>query len=142
MTTENNFTRPSQFLHLLPFAKTYGVEVVEERPGSVVLEAPYLQSLSTPPDLFPTSSVGAIGDMAAISSCLSMLPEGWACATLDFTVKMTGQARGDKLIARGRVLQAGKSFSVGSADVFTVLDSKETLCGVVMATGRNFPVKQ
>ncbi|USG60461.1 PaaI family thioesterase [Sneathiella marina] len=141
MTTETDFTRPSQFLHLQPFANTYGVTVVDEKPGSVVLEAPYLESLSTLPDLFPTSSIGAVGDMAAISSCMSMLPKGWACATLDFTVKMTGQARGEKLIARGRVLQAGKSFSVGSADVYTVCDGKETLCGVVMATGRNFPLK-
>jgi acyl-coenzyme A thioesterase PaaI-like protein len=141
MTTDQEFTKPSLFLNSQPFARTYGVSVIDEKPGSVVVEAPYLEALSTPPDLFPTSSIGAIGDIAAISSCLSLLPKGWACATLDFTVKMTGQARGEKLVARGRVLQSGKSFSVGAADVYAVRNGVETLCGAILATSRNFQLK-
>ncbi|PHQ66265.1 MAG: aromatic catabolism protein [Sneathiella sp.] len=139
--TDEDFTRPSAFLALQPFAQSYGVKVIEERPGVVVVEAPYIEALSTLPDLFPTSTVGAVGDIAALCACLSLLPKGWACATLDFTVKMTGQARGEKLIARGKVLQAGKTVSVGSADVYVVNNGQEQLCGAVLATGRNFLIK-
>ena len=38
--------------------------------------------------------VGLVGDVAAISACTSAAPAGHACATLDFTVKMTGAAAG------------------------------------------------
>ena len=85
--------------------------------------------------------VGAAGDVAAVSSCLSLLPRGWALATLDFTIKMTGIAKGDRLRARGRVLQAGRTNSVGAADVYIVSAGRETLCGSVLATTRNFQIR-
>ena len=31
------------------------------------------------------------------------MPKGWALATIDFTIKMTGVAKGEKLRAKGRV---------------------------------------
>ena len=69
------------------------------------------------------------------------MPRGWALATLDFTVKMTGAAKGDRLRAKGRVLQAGRTNSVGAADVYAVSGDSETLCGTVLATTRNFQIK-
>lgn len=126
----------------LPFVREFGVRIVEVRPGAVTVEMPFAERFSTPPGLFPASVVGTVGDIAAISSCLTLAPKGHATATLDYTVKMTGQARGVKLIARGKVLQAGQTLSVGSADVFAVdAAGSEKQCGVVIATGRNFEVK-
>ncbi|MFC4271068.1 PaaI family thioesterase [Sneathiella chungangensis] len=130
--------RPSDFLPSLPFVKTHGVRLLDDSPGHIVIEAPFQEALSTPPDLFPASVVGTIGDIAAVSSCHSLLPKGWACATLDFTVKMTGQARGEKLIARGRVLQNGRTLSVGAADIYCISEEEEKLCGTVIASTRNF----
>ena len=92
------------------------------------------------PGQFPASIVGVAGDVAAVASCLSLLPNGWALATLDFTIKMTGAAKGNKLRAKGRVLQAGRTNSVGAADVFIVSVDREILCGSVLATTRNFQV--
>jgi hypothetical protein len=95
---------------------------------------------SGPPGQFPASIVGLAGDVAAVASCFSLLPNGWALATIDFTIKMTGVAKGDKLRARGRVLQAGRTNSVGAAEVFIVSANREMLCGSVLATTRNFQV--
>ncbi|MAZ02577.1 MAG: aromatic catabolism protein [Sneathiella sp.] len=134
--------KPSAFLPMMPFVQSYGVAVLDETPGQIVIEAPFRTALSTPPDLFPASFIGAVGDIAAVSSCNSLLPAGWACATLDFTVKMTAQARGEKVIARGRVLQNGRNISVGAADVFVVKDGAEQLCGSVLASTRNFKLQQ
>jgi acyl-coenzyme A thioesterase PaaI-like protein len=61
--------------------------------------------------------------------------------TLDYTIKMTGRAQGEMLLARGRVLQAGRTVSVGAADVFAVSGGREVLCGAVLATTRNFEIK-
>lgn len=134
------YAKPSDFLPHLPFVQTYGVKILEETAGKIVIEAPFQEALSTPPGLFPASFIGTIGDIAAVSACNSLLPVGWACATLDFTVKMTGQARGDKLIARGRVLQDGRTLSVGAADIYCVSHGQERLCGAVLASTRNFKI--
>jgi acyl-coenzyme A thioesterase PaaI-like protein len=110
-------------------------------PGFVTIELPFAERFSGPPTLFPASIVGTAGDVAAVSSCLSLMPKGWALATLDFTIKMTGIARGEKLRAKGRVLQDGRTNSVGAADVYAVSDGNELLCGTVLATTRNFKIK-
>jgi acyl-coenzyme A thioesterase PaaI-like protein len=91
--------------------------------------------------LFPASLLGTAGDVAAVSSCLSLLPKGRALAKIDFTIKMTGVAKGEKLTARGRVLQDGRTNSVGATDVCAVAAGQEVLCGTVLATTRNFRIK-
>jgi acyl-coenzyme A thioesterase PaaI-like protein len=129
------------FLAALGFVREYAIEVVAVAPGAVTIESPFAERFSGPPGQFPASMVGAAGDVAAVSSCLSLLPRGWALATLDFTIKMTGIAKGEKLIARGRVLQAGRTNSVGAADVYGVSADREVLCGTVLATTRNFQIR-
>ena len=129
------------FIGTLAFVREYAISVASATAGEVVIELPFDDRFSGPPGQFPASMVGTAGDVAAVSSCLSVLPPGWAIVTLDFTVKMTGVAKGEKLRARGRVLQAGRTNSVGAADVYIVSAERETLCGTVLATTRNFQVR-
>jgi acyl-coenzyme A thioesterase PaaI-like protein len=129
------------FLALLPFVNEFAIEVVSSEPGEVTVRMPFAARFSTPPTHFPASIIGVIGDVAAAASCVSRLPQGWAGATLDYTLKMVGRAQGESLIARGRVLQAGRTISVGTADVFSISNDYETLCGVVLASTRNFEIK-
>jgi acyl-coenzyme A thioesterase PaaI-like protein len=129
------------YVTALDFVREYAIRIASVTPGEVTIELPFEKRFSGPPGQFPASMVGAAGDVAAVSSCLSLLPRGWALATLDFTVKMTGVAKGEKLRARGRVLQAGRTNSVGAADIYVVSGDSETLCGTVLATTRNFQIK-
>jgi acyl-coenzyme A thioesterase PaaI-like protein len=126
------------FLAALPFIREYAISVVSIFAGEVTIELPFDERFSGPKTLFPASIVGTAGDVAAVSSCLTLLPKGWALATLDFTVKMTGVAKGEKLKAKGRVLHAGHTNSVGAADVYIMAAGREVLCGTVLATTRNF----
>jgi acyl-coenzyme A thioesterase PaaI-like protein len=128
------------FLTALAFVREHAISVVSVAPGRVTIELPFDERFSGPPTLFPASMVGLAGDVAAVSSCLSLLPKGWALATLDFTIKMTGVAKGEKLRAKGRVLQAGRTNSVGTADVYIVSADEELMCGTVLATTRNFKI--
>ena len=130
------------FLFDLPFVREFSIGVVELAPGAVTIELPFNERFSGPPTFFPASIVGTAGDVAAVASCLSLLPRGWALATIDYTIKMTGLAKGDKLRAKGRVLQNGRTNSVGAAEIYAVSASGEQLCGSVLATTRNFKIKQ
>jgi acyl-coenzyme A thioesterase PaaI-like protein len=130
-----------RFLSRLAFIREYGIKVVTVAAGAVTVELPFDDRFSGPPGQFPASMVGTIGDVAAVSSCLSLLPRGWGVATIDFTVKMTGVAKGERLRAKGRVLQNGRSISVGAADVFVVIGNEESSCGAILASTRNFEIK-
>ena len=127
------------FLSGLAFVREFSIKVVSLKPGSVTVELPFDERFSGPPNLFPASMVGTAGDVAAVA--LTLMPKGWALATLDFTVKMTGVAKGEVLRAKGRVLQDGRTNSIGAADVHIVSEGTERLCGTVLATTRNFKIK-
>lgn len=129
------------YLSRFAFIREYGIKVLALAPGAVTVELPFDERFSGPPGQFPASMVGTIGDVAAVSSCLSLLPRGWGLATIDFTVKMTGLAKGEKLLAKGRVLQNGRTISVGVADVFVVSGTGEFPCGTILASTRNFEIK-
>jgi len=129
------------FMSALAFVREFSISLVSVTPGSVTVELPFDERFSGPPTLFPASMVGTAGDVAAEASCLTLMPKGWAVATLDFTIKMTGAAKGAVLRAKGRVLQDGRTNSVGAADVYIVSDGTERLCGTVLATARNFKIK-
>jgi acyl-coenzyme A thioesterase PaaI-like protein len=129
------------FLSSLAFVREFSINMVSLKPGSVTVEMPFDERFSGPPNVFPASMVGTAGDVAAVASCLSLMPKGWALATIDVTIKMTGVAKGEKLRAKGRVLQNGRTNSVGTADVYSVSGSDEMLCGTVLATTRNFMIK-
>jgi acyl-coenzyme A thioesterase PaaI-like protein len=134
-------TEIASFIGSLAFVREYSIRVAAATPGKEVIELPFDDRFSGPPGQFPASLVGTAGDVAAVSSCLSLLPRGWAVATLDFTIKMTGIAKGEKLRAKGRVLQAGRTNSVGAADIYVVSADQEKLCGTVLATTRNFQIR-
>ena len=129
------------FMSALAFVREFSISLVSVKPGFVTVELPFDERFSGPPTLFPASMVGTAGDVAAVASCLTLMPKGWAVATLDFTIKMTGAAKGAALRAKGRVLQDGRTNSVGAADVYIVSDGTERLCGTVLATTRNFKIK-
>jgi len=110
-----------QLVGSLPFVAAHGIEIVEIGEGKSVVRMPYSEAFSTPPNAFPASMAGLLGDVAAISACTSLVfPQGF-CSTMDFTVKMTAVATGDALVAEGTVLQNGKTVTVGEAKVYSCL---------------------
>jgi uncharacterized protein (TIGR00369 family) len=125
----------------LSFVRNHGIEIVSVDLDGATVRMPFDSRFGTPPDMFPTAMVGMVGDVAAISACYAVAPEGHACATLDFTVKNIGLAQGDELVAEGRVLMAGKTVSVGAADVYVVSNGERRPCGTVLATARVYKVK-
>ncbi|MDC0135787.1 PaaI family thioesterase [Sulfitobacter sp.] len=125
-----------QYLAARPFAPALGVEVIAASKGSVTLEAPLTPPFEAPPGSFAASSVGALGDMAAMLSVTSALPQGDAMSTMDFTVKMLGTARGPRLRAVGQAKQIGKTTCLGAADIFVGDGDSWTPCSILVATGR------
>jgi acyl-coenzyme A thioesterase PaaI-like protein len=129
------------FLSRLAFIREYRIKVIAFAPGAVTVELPFDERFSGPPGQFPASMVGTIGDVAAVSSCLSLLPSGWGGRDNRFHGQDDGGGKRQRLQAKGRVLQNGRSISVGAADVFIVSGNEESLCGTVLASTRNFEIR-
>ena len=78
--------------------------------------------------------VGMIADSAAGYAALTRAPDGAEVLTIEYKINMLAPATGDRLIARGDVIRAGRSIIVTKAEVFAAIDGTEKLCAVMQQT--------
>jgi acyl-coenzyme A thioesterase PaaI-like protein len=62
------------------------------------------------------------------------MPADAAVLTVEFKLNLLAPARGDRLVARGRVTRAGRTLTVASADVVAVTGEDERPVAVMLAT--------
>jgi uncharacterized protein (TIGR00369 family) len=109
-----------KFLMAMPIAQHLGFDITDVAPGRFEITQPFRRELSFREETFQAEPIGTLADMAAACAGATMLPDGWAASTIDYTVKLLTPAVGEKLVARGRVLRSGRTLSVAAADVFCV----------------------
>jgi acyl-coenzyme A thioesterase PaaI-like protein len=127
-----------QRVQAMPMARTLGLRYTRVAPGEVELEIPVAEPFTFRPGQLQATPVYAAADFAAMSAAGTLLPEGWANATVDTHLKIVGPATGRCLRARGRVIDAGKLLTVCAADVYAVADDgTERLCATLLGTARN-----
>lgn len=78
--------------------------------------------------------LAAIADVACGYAAISLMPAGADGLTVEYKVNFVSPARGERLLARGRVLKPGRTVTVCAGDVFTVLGADETLVATMLAT--------
>lgn len=124
----------------MPISQFFGLRFTRIEPGSVDIEMPFRKELSFAQGVFQAGAVGTLLDFTAGSAAATLLPAGWGTSTIDFTVKVLAPARGERFVARGAIVSAGKSISVGEAKAFAISGATETLCAAGLVTMRNFPL--
>ncbi|MCW5690530.1 MAG: PaaI family thioesterase, partial [Pseudolabrys sp.] len=79
-------------------------------------------------------AVSAIADSAAGYAALSVMPEGSGVLTAEFKINLLAPAAGERIVARGRVVKAGRTLTLSQAEVFAVKDGAEKLIAMLTAT--------
>lgn len=121
----------------MPMAQTLKLSIRRIEPGLVELELPLQAAWCFRPGQLQATAVFAAADFAAVAAAATLLPAGFVNATVDATLKIVAPASGDRLLARGRVVQAARLLTVCAADVFAVRNGVETLCATLLGTARN-----
>ncbi|WP_041253906.1 PaaI family thioesterase [Frankia sp. EAN1pec] len=128
----------------MPAARHLGFQVGRLAPGEAELVQPYRAGLTQHDGFVQGGVLGALADFAGGCAAGTLLPAGWANMTIDYTVKIVAPARGERIVARGRVIKAGPTISVAAADVYSVSTARgrevETLCATAFVTLRNIRV--
>jgi uncharacterized protein (TIGR00369 family) len=113
---------------------TLGARMTLASPGTVEIELPVAGHLSQQHGFVHAGAVAAIADSAAGYAALSLMPAGAGVLTVEFKINLLAPATGDRLVARGRVVKAGRTLTLASAEVLAVSDGREKLCAVLSAT--------
>jgi uncharacterized protein (TIGR00369 family) len=79
-------------------------------------------------------AVAAIADSAAGYAALSLMPPGSGVLTTEFKINLLSPAGGEQLVARGRVIKAGRTLTLALSEVFAVRGGQEKLCAMLTAT--------
>lgn len=124
----------------MPAAKHLGFSFGRIEPGEVEIVQPHRPELTEHNGFLQGGVLGSLADFAAGSAAGSLLPPGWVNMTADYTIKLLAPANGEQVIARGRVVHAGRSTTVAAADVYAVREGAETLCATALVTMRNLKV--
>ncbi len=130
--------RIRQAVLAMPMAQTLQLQFRRVEPGDVELELPISNAFSFRPGQLQATAVFAAADFAAVAAAGTLLEPGWINATIDATLKIVAPARGTRLRARGRVVDAARLLTVCAAEVYAVdADDHETLCATLLGTARN-----
>jgi uncharacterized protein (TIGR00369 family) len=121
----------------MPAAKHLGFDFGAMAPGEAEIIQPYRPELTEHNGFFQGGVLGMLADFAGGSAAGTLLPSGWVNMTIDYTVKILAPAKGDKIIARGRVVKPSATITVAAAEVFSLRDGSEHLCVTALVTMRN-----
>lgn len=78
--------------------------------------------------------VGMIADSAAGYAAMTMAPDGASVLTVEYKMNLLAPARGQQLIARGRVVRPGRTLIITQAEVFAIDNGVEKLCALMQQT--------
>ena len=121
----------------MPAAKHLGFDFGRVAPGEAEIVQPYREELTEHNGFFQAGVVGALADFAGGSAGCTLLAPGWVSMTVDYTVKLLAPAKGEKIVARGRVIKPSQVMTVAAVDVYAVNGSDEKLCATAFVTMRN-----
>jgi len=79
-------------------------------------------------------AVSAIADSAAGYAALSLMPPGRGVLTTEFKINLVAPATGERIVARGEVVKAGRTLTLAQAKVFAEAGGQEKLVALLTAT--------
>jgi uncharacterized protein (TIGR00369 family) len=95
---------------------TLGAELAEVASGLVMIELPIEPRLSQQDGFLHAGVVVAALDSACGYSALTLMPDDAEVLTVELKVNLLAPAAGDRLVAKGEVLRAGRTLIVCRGD--------------------------
>jgi uncharacterized protein (TIGR00369 family) len=113
---------------------TLGATLGHIAPGMAEVELHPRPEISQQHGFVHAGAISAIADTAAGYAALSLMPADVGVLTTEFKINLVAPAAGERIIARGRVVKAGRTLTLTQSDVFALNDGQEKLVAVLMAT--------
>jgi uncharacterized protein (TIGR00369 family) len=114
--------------------KLLGASIERVAPGEVDIRVPFRADLAQQHGFFHAGVMATVADSACGYSALSLMPAGAAVLTTEFKVNLLAPGAGESVVARARVVKAGKTLTVSMAEVFARSGGKEKLVALLVAT--------
>ncbi len=113
---------------------TLGATLVTIAPGRVEIAINPTPAISQQHGFVHAGAVSAIADTAAGYAALSLMPPDRGVLTTEFKINLVAPAVGERILARGAVVKAGRTLTLAQAEVFAESEGRERLIALLTAT--------
>ena len=112
----------------------FGASITRIAPGQVEISLAPKPELSQQHGFVHGGALTAIADSAAGYAALSLMPANRGVLTTEMKINFLAPAACDHIIARGKVLKAGRTLSLVQTEIFAVTADQERLIAFLTAT--------
>lgn len=113
---------------------TLGAVLTRVAPGETDIELPFRMELTQQHGFLHAGIVTTVLDSACGYAAFSLMPAEAAVLSIEFKTNLLAPARGERLIARARVVRAGRTVTVCQADGVMVDGEHEVHVATMTAT--------
>lgn len=114
--------------------QTFQAQITSVGEGRCVIEAPILPLAMQQHDAAHAGLTFALGDSAAGYAALTLMPEGQEVMTVEMKINLLSPAVGDRLVATGEVVRAGRRLTIVRAEVEAITGDKRRTVAILQGT--------
>ncbi|MGD9803365.1 MAG: PaaI family thioesterase [Hyphomicrobiaceae bacterium] len=114
--------------------KTLGAELVKVGTGEVEIALRPRPEISQQHGFVHAGAISAIADSAAGYAALSLMSKDRGVLTTEFKINLVAPAKGERIVARGKVVKAGRTLTLTQTEVISEENGQERLIALFTAT--------
>ncbi|MFI5229192.1 MAG: PaaI family thioesterase [Gemmatimonadales bacterium] len=116
------------------FMSTLGAKLARVAAGEVDIDLAERDELTQQHGFLHAGALAAVADSACGYAALSLMPAGAAVLSVEFKINLLAPAGGDHVVARGRVIRAGRTVTVCWGEVAAHTGTEERLVATMVGT--------
>jgi uncharacterized protein (TIGR00369 family) len=116
------------------FMATIGARLARVEAGEVDIELNMRDDLVQQHGFLHAGVLATAADSACGYAALSLMPAGTAVLSVEFKINLLAPAAGDRIMARGRVIRAGKTVTVCWGDVTAYAGDTDRVVATMVGT--------
>jgi uncharacterized protein (TIGR00369 family) len=113
---------------------TIGATLERVAPGEVEIALPIGPAVSQQHGFAHAGAVATIADSAAGYAALTLMPPSAGVLTAEFKINLVAPASGERLVAVGRVVKAGRTLTIAQSEVHAEAAGHRRLVALLTAT--------
>ncbi|MBM3218857.1 MAG: PaaI family thioesterase [Candidatus Rokubacteria bacterium] len=118
----------------LALMRTIGATLEHVTAGEVEIVLPFRNDLTQHHGFMAAAVLTAVVDVACGYAAMTLMPAGSSVLTIEYKANFLAPARGERMVARGRVIRPGRTVTVCAGDVVAIDGRTERPVATLLAT--------
>ena len=114
--------------------RTIGATIGDVHPGKVKIELPYSEDITQQDGFIHAGIITTIVDTACGYAAYTLMPADSRVLSVEFKVNLISPAIGERFVAIGKVIKAGRTLTICQGEVLAFKDDRSKLVAMMQAT--------